>query len=136
MTIMSVMKSSLQGERRKHQKNVKKNRKKLFYNLDVSVNYDIYGDDGNLKRSYLNKYVNRNYKNKNTTVPGDPDKIYDDDIGPTEQQVEEIVKKENTDRKKLNKNLPTEALLRQFNNMYSCKLKLDDMQIKLFEKIY
>ena len=75
MIIMSVMKSSLQGERRKHQKNVKKNRKKLFYNLDVSVNYDIYGDDGNLKRSYLNKYVNRNYKNKNTTVPGDPDKI-------------------------------------------------------------
>lgn len=34
----------------------------------------------------------------------------------------------------MNKNLPTEALLRQFNSMFSCKLKLDDKQIKLFEK--
>ena len=107
----------------------------IFLKVKIKLSWHIFIQNNYLKRSYLNKYVNRNYKNKNTTVPGDPHKMYADDIGPTEQQVEEIVKKENTDRKKLNKNLSTEALLRQFNSiMYHFKLKLDDKQIKLFEK--
>jgi hypothetical protein len=50
-------------------------------------------DDGNLKRLYLNKYVNRNYKNNNTTALAIPIRCKNEDIGPTELQIEEIENK-------------------------------------------
>ena len=92
-TYVSYEKQLLRGKEEEKKKFLERLEKNEFYNLDVGINYDTQIDDGTLKRSYLSKYVNRNFKNKNSKIPGDPDKMYDDPISPTEEQMEEIAEK-------------------------------------------
>ena len=63
------------------QKFLKSWEEEKLYNYEVGINFDTQVDDGSLKRSYLSKYGNKNFKNKSWKKKGiDPDDIQKEEI--------------------------------------------------------
>ena len=138
------------GYERQQRKEKEKEKKKIteswgeddttIYNYEVGINFDTQIDDGSLKRSYMSKYVNKNFKNKTWKKHGmgfddvsevnNEDLIKEEEEEKKEEQEDEEIKK----RMKWNKNLSQDTLLKLFNKKYKSTLKIEDKEINLFEK--
>ena len=111
-----------------------------IYNYEVGINFDTQIDDGSLKRSYMSKYVTKNFKNKTWKKHGmgfdDVSEVNNEELIKEEEEEKQEEKEDEEIKKRMkwNKNLSQDTLLKLFNKKYKSNIKMEDKEINLFEK--